>query len=176
LAIDRWNGILDYAQEGIKTHVGDIRDLGWIKDATIDFAFASNVFEHISQEDFAEVLLQLRQKLAPNGRLCLLQPNYRYCSREYFDDYTHISVYSHVSLCDFLVANGFQPVDCRPRFLPMTIKSRLPVWPILIRLYLLLPIKPGGKQMLIIAEPKPSLGLNDASDGLSARGGQDERR
>jgi hypothetical protein len=81
-----------------------------------------------------------------------LQPNYRYAFREYFDDYTHITVWSHVSLADFLVANGFEIVELLPRFLPLTVKSRLPVWPFLIWAYLALPIKPLGKQMLVVAK------------------------
>ena len=69
----------------------------------------------------------LRVKLSARGTLNILQPNYRYCFREYFDDYTHIAVYSHISLADFLTANGYQVLSVAPRFLPLTVKSRLPV-------------------------------------------------
>ena len=40
-----------------------------------------------------------------------------------------------------------------PRFLPLTVKSRLPVWPPLIGLYLNSPFKPMGKQMFVRARP-----------------------
>jgi hypothetical protein len=83
--------------------------------------------------------------------LNILQPNYRFAYREYFDDYTHIAVYSDRSLVDFLEAHGFQVLECHPRFLPLTIKSRFQVSPFLIRAYLRLPFKPMGKQMLIRA-------------------------
>ena len=96
----------------------------------------------------------MREKLSANGTLTILQPNYAYAYREYFDDYTHISVWSHVSLADFLEANGFEVVEQYPKFLPLTIKSRLPVSPFLIRAYLQSPIKPMGKQMLFVAKPK----------------------
>ena len=46
---------------------------------------------------------------------------------------------------------GFDIVDVKPRFLPLTIKSRLPLRESLIRAYLASPIKPMGKQMLIRA-------------------------
>ena len=59
-----------------------------------------------------------------------------------------------MSLCDFLEAHGFEVIDCQPRFLPLTIKSRLPVSPTLIRLYLASPLKPMGKQMLVRARPR----------------------
>jgi hypothetical protein len=54
-------------------------------------------------------------------------------------------------MCDFLAAHGFRVIECKPRFLPLTIKSRLPVFPWLIRLYLALPARPLAKQMLIRA-------------------------
>jgi hypothetical protein len=84
----------------------------------------------------------------------MLQPNWRYAFREYFDDYTHVTVWSHISMSDLLTAQNWEVMDVRRRFLPLTIKSRLPVWPLLIRAYLLSPIKPLGKQMLITARPK----------------------
>jgi len=97
------------------------------------------------------VLAQLRAKLKPSGTLNILQPNYRFAYKEYFDDYTHVSIFSDRSLCDFLQTHGFRILQCCPRFLPLTIKSRLPVFPLLIRTYLRLPIKPMGKQMFIRA-------------------------
>ena len=153
IAIDSWPGSTAYLDDGVEGIVGDVSDLSRIGDGTVDYAFASNLFEHLTQEDFAKVLAALRRKLSPRGTLTILQPNYRYAYRDYFDDYTHVSVYSHVSLADFLVANGFRVEECRPRFLPLTIKSRMPVWPWLIRLYLALPFKPLGKQMLMVARP-----------------------
>ena len=127
-----------------------------IEDSTVDFAFASNLFEHLSQSQLASVLFALSKKLARAGTLTILQPNYRYAFREYFDDYTHVTVWSHVSLADFLLANGFEIVELFPRFLPLTIKSRLPVWPFLIQTYLALPVKPLGKQMLLVARVRRS--------------------
>jgi len=56
-------------------------------------------------------------------------------------------------LADFLTANGFEVSEIQPKFLPLTVKSRLPIWPPLIGLYLMSPIKPLGKQMLLSARP-----------------------
>lgn len=153
IAIDSWPGSADHLDQGVEGIVGDVTDLSKIGDGTIDYAFASNLFEHLTREDFAKVLAELRRKLSPRGTLTILQPNYRHAYREYFDDYTHVSIYSHVSLADFLMANGYRIDECRPRFLPLTIKSRFPVQPWLIRLYLALPFKPLGKQMLLVARP-----------------------
>ena len=156
IAVDQWPGFRAYADTGVDTHVGSVTDLSWLPDASVDFAFASNVFEHITQPDLSTLLEQLRKKLSPTGRLCLIQPNYRYCYKNYFDDYTHVTVFSHVSLQDFLVANDFRILECKPRFLPLTLKSRFPVHPLLIKAYLASPLKPLGKQMLVLAEPLPA--------------------
>ena len=153
IAIDLWEEFANYLEPGVEAIVGNVADLSKIEDGSVDYAFASNLFEHLTQLEFAAVLNALRSKLTANGTLTILQPNYRHAYREYFDDYTHVSVYSHVSLADFLIANDFEIIEVRPRFLPLTIKSRLPVWPILIRMYLHSPIKPAGKQMLVTAKP-----------------------
>jgi len=154
IGLDMWPGIRKHLGPGVEGIVGSVTDLGGIDDASVDFAFASNLFEHISQADFAKVLASLKTKLSARGTLTILQPNYRYACREYFDDYTHVSIYSHVSLADFLVANGYEVIEVRPRFLPLTVKSRLPVSPLLIGLYLASPFKPMGKQMLLVARPR----------------------
>ena len=127
-------------------------DLSFLQPSSVDFVFASNLFEHISQDALTSVLQQLKKAMRPCGTLNILQPNFYYCFREYFDDYTHRTVYSHTGLCDFLAAHGFSVIDCRPRFLPLTVKSRLPVFSLLIRLYLASPWKVAGKQMFIRAQ------------------------
>lgn len=154
IALDAWPDFPRHLAPGVEAIVGKVPDLERVEDASVDFAFASNLFEHVPQEDFAATLAALRRKLTEQGTLTILQPNYRYAHREYFDDYTHVQVYSHVSLVDFLTAHGYEVIDVRPRFLPLTVKSRLPVWPALIRLYLGSPLKPLGKQMLVRAKPK----------------------
>lgn len=149
IAIDHWPGLKNHLSPEVMVKIGSVTDLSWLADDSVNFAFASNLFEHLRQDEFAVLLQQLRAKLKPGGTLNILQPNYRFAYREYFDDYTHITVYSDHSLKDFLSAQGFRVIDCHPRFLPLTVKSVLPVWPILIRFYLALPFKPMGKQMLI---------------------------
>lgn len=154
IAVDQWDGFVQYLQPGVEGNVRDVTDLSFLSPGSVNFAFASNLFEHITQDAFASVLGQLRVALADGGTLNILQPNYYYAYREYFDDYTHRSVYSHISMCDFLGANNYEIIECRPRFLPLTVKSHLPISPILIQLYLAFPWKPLGKQMFIRARPR----------------------
>jgi SAM-dependent methyltransferase len=154
IALDTWPDFPRYLAPGVEPIVGPVTDLDVLADGSIDFAFASNLFEHIPQDAFARVLDGLRPKLSGRGSLNILQPNYRYAFREYFDDYTHVAIYSHISLADFLTANGYQVTQVVPRFLPLTVKSRMPVAPWLIAAYLASPIKPLGKQMFLRAVPR----------------------
>jgi len=154
IALDLWPEFVTHIAPGIETLVAPLTDLSALEDGTIDYAFASNVVEHVTKEEFASLLAGLKRKLSARGRLTLIQPNYRYASAEYFDDYTHISIWSHVSLADFLMANGYEVIEVRPRFLPLTVISSIPIFPPLIGLYLISPFKPLGKQMLLSARAR----------------------
>src|SRR5215813_296978 len=110
IAIDSWEGFVSHLQPQIEHRVCDVTDLSFLEPASVNFVFASNLFEHVSQADFASVLSQLRRALSPGGTLNILQPNYYYSYREYFDDYTHCTVYTHTSLCDFLNAHGWDVI------------------------------------------------------------------
>jgi SAM-dependent methyltransferase len=154
IAIDLWPEMPRHLASGVEGIVGPADGLDAIGDGAVDYAFSSNLFEHLTQDEVSSVLTVLRRVLSPRGQLTLLQPNYRYAAREYWDDYTHVTAWSHVSLPDFLRAHGWEVTDVRPRFLPLSVKSRLPTWPILIAAWLASPWKPIGKQMLIVARPK----------------------
>lgn len=154
IAVDTWAGMKDHLAEGVEAIIGRADQLDAIEDGAVDYAFASNLFEHISQDDLTRVLASLERVLSAKGRLTILQPNYRYAYREYFDDYTHVSVYSHESLPDFLRAHGWDVLEVHPRFLPLSVKSRLPTASFLIGLYLRMPFRPLGKQMLVVAQPR----------------------
>ncbi len=154
IAVDAWSGFPAYLAPGIEYAVGPVTELDFIADGAVDFAFASNLFEHLTKPEFSSSLASLRSKLAADGTLTIIQPNYRYAYREYFDDFDHKSVFTHVSLADFLHANGYDVVEVVPRFMPLSIKGRLPVSPWLIRAWLASPIKILGKQMLVRARPR----------------------
>ena len=153
IAIDTWPGLAEHVAPEVQTIIGPVTDLDAIPDAGVDFAFASNLFEHLTQDELRTTLAQLERKLRGGGVLSILQPNYRYAYREYFDDYTHRTPYSHIGLADLLRAQGWTVREVVPRFLPLTIKSRLPTWAWLIGAYLRSPFKPMGKQMLVVARP-----------------------
>jgi len=119
---------------------------------SVDLIFASNLLEHFDDSTLVKLMPQIHASLRPRGRLMLIQPNYFYAYREYWDDYTHKKAFTHSSLNDFLVANGFRIRTIEPRFLPISFKSRAPRSYWLTWLYLRAPWRPGAKQMLVVAE------------------------
>jgi hypothetical protein len=154
IGLDSWPDFPAYLEAGVEPIVGSAIEVGELVKEPVDFAFANNLFEHLTQADLMLLLSGLRKILSRRGTLNVIQPNFRYAYREYFDDYTHVTIYTDVGLCDLLRTSGFDIIDVKPRFLPLTIKSRLPVRESLVRAYLASPIKPVGKQMLIRARPR----------------------
>lgn len=123
---------------------------------SLDVVFASNLLEHLDRSQLDQTMNGVKRCLKKGGVLILIQPNFRYAYKNYFDDYTHVRVFSHISLADAMYEYGFKTIKVTPKFLPLTLKSRLPKSYLLTKLYLNMPISPMGKQMLLIFE------LNDA--------------
>lgn len=151
LALDVAEVVRTAGSPGVETHVGPCTRLDFAADESVDVVFASNLLEHLPIADVLATLGEARRVLKPGGKLLLVQPNYRLAYRHYFDDYTHVTVFSDTSLADTVAAAGLTVERVMPRFLPLTLKSRWPVLPWLVRWYLRSPIKPMARQMLVVA-------------------------
>jgi SAM-dependent methyltransferase len=152
IALDTWEGIRSSASKEVQTVVASATNLSFLESGTMDSVFASNLFEHLTREELGATLDEVLRVLKPGGRLAIVQPNFRFAYKNYFDDYTHISVWTHISLADYLSSKSWEIVAIERKFLPLTVKSRLPVRSSLIWLYLKSPIKPLAGQMLIVAQ------------------------
>lgn len=152
-ALDVAPSFAAHAGPGVAAHVGSCEDLSAFGAGSFDVVFASNLLEHLEWPAIERTLDEVRRVLKPSGRLLLVQPNFRHCARQYFDDYTHRTVFTHVSLADLLTSRGFAVERVDPRFLPFSFKSRAPKWGFLAALYLRLPVRPLAKQMLVVARP-----------------------
>ena len=139
-----------YADSNVLFYRSSITDLNVISDNSINTVFTSNLLEHLDDKEIDKALSEISRILKSNGKIIILQPNFRYCYREYFDDYTHKKIFSHISLSDLLKSYQFTPIKVYPKFLPLTLKSRLPKSYWLTKIYLNLPIKPLAKQMLLV--------------------------
>lgn len=150
-ALDRSAIIEKYADASVTTHIGDCDRLNHFETSKFDVVFSSFLFEHLTRTRLNHVLSQIRRILKSGGILITLLPNFKYISRHYFDDYTHVQIFSHLSFSDYLVSRGFHIHTVQGRFLPFSFKSRLPQSPFLTRLYLALPFRPLAGNMLVVA-------------------------
>lgn len=151
-ALDLFNEIKKYAKGDVNVHVKDSSNMKSFKKDYFDVVFASNFFEHLTKSNLDKTFSELKRIMKKNALLIILQPNYKFCKKDYFDDYTHELIFTHISMSDYLNSKGFIVKKNIPKFLPFSLESKLPVIPLLIRLYLLSPIRPLAKQFLIIAK------------------------
>lgn len=124
-----------------------------------DRIFISNFFEHLSnKEELIQIILFCFNALQPSGSLLVIQPNFKYSYREYYDFIDHQLPITHLSLQELLETVGFEIDLMIPRFLPFSTKGR-PASPLLLKIYLRLPFlwQFLGGQMFVKAS-KRSIG------------------
>src|SRR5205807_1034545 len=119
----------------------------------------SNFLEHLpSGEAVIEQLRVVYRLLAPGGRVVVLQPNIRFTGAKYWDFIDHKTPLTEQSVMEAAGIAGFRHHTVVPRFLPYSVKGRLPRSRMLVRLYLA--CRPAwfvlGKQTLYIGE-KPGV-------------------
>lgn len=152
-ALDQSDIIRRHAASDVRTFVQSCTDLSNLPAEHFDAVFASNLLEHLTLSEAGTTLDQVRNALKPGGRLILVQPNFAYAYRQYFDDVSHMQIYTHVSLSDFLTLHDFSIHEVKAKFLPFAMRgTRIPTLPWLVTVYLHSPIKPLAGQMLVVAQ------------------------
>lgn len=153
IALDLNPDAKQYADQGIEVHLAPSSSMPFIENDSVDTVFASNIFEHLSREDIGATLKEVWRILKKDGRILILQPNIRYCYRDYWMFFDHITPLDDRSLSEALEINRLQVVECKPRFLPYTTKGKLPKSILLLKVYLMIPIlhRIFGEQAFIVA-------------------------
>ena len=107
------------------------------------------------REVILSTLIEVRRVLRADGRLLVLQPNVRYCSKNYWMFFDHITPVDDRTLAEAFALTGFDVETCYPRFLPYSTKSRLPHTKNLVRAYLKMPLawKVLGAQAFMVGKP-----------------------
>lgn len=154
---DRW-GVdrhiqFDAQAAGVSAIVGDILDVA-LPAAYFDGVFVSNFLEHLATPDEVAVVLgRLHEAMAVGGAIAVLGPNFRYCSKQYFDCADHVLALTHISVAEHLYAAGFAVETVLPKFLPYSFRGVLPPSSRLTSIYLRLALAQRllGKQFLVIA-------------------------
>jgi len=158
LAVDVSDEVRLHAAPDVEVIQASSTSLTPVPDASVDVAFASNVFEHLpDKQALLATLAEIRRVLRPGGRLLVLQPNIRYVGGAYWDFLDHHLPLTDRTLVEALGIVGLTPVEVRPRFLPYTTKSALPQHPLLVWLYLRIPVAQWllGGQCWIVARKPP---------------------
>lgn len=106
IAVDLNPDVAVRAAAGVETHVLRSDDLEVIPDSSLDVVFISNFFEHITRGVILSTLVEVHRVLAPRGRLLLLQPNVRFCARDYWQFFDHITPVDDRALAEALVVTG----------------------------------------------------------------------
>ena len=151
LAIDLNPEMAQYLRPEVKFNAQSVLlPFEGIDAESLDVVFASNLFEHFDDAELIVLMGNINRVLKPGGKLMLMQPNIFYAFREYWDDYTHKKAFSHNSLRDFLLSQNYEVVQVEGRFIPFSLKSRLPKSYWLTKLYLALPFRVFAKQMFVV--------------------------
>ena len=155
IAVDMNPDTRRHAELGVEVHIGALENLSEFVDVeSVDFALASNVFEHLRDPDtLLHILASVREALRPGGALVVIQPNVRLVGTAFWDFVDHTLPLTEKGMAEALTLSGLEIVESRARFLPYTTRTRLPKSPTLLRLYLRL--RPAqwlwGKQMFFVA-------------------------
>ena len=144
-----------FAAQGVQVILTDVTNMVDIDNGSADIIFASNFFEHLERESILATLRQCHRILVPEGKFIILQPNIRFCQRDYWMFFDHITPIDDRGLTEALEVSGYAVTRVIDRFLPFTTKSRLPKSLFLLRAYLRLPLawKIFGAQALLVAQP-----------------------
>jgi SAM-dependent methyltransferase len=155
VAVDLNPDVVRRADPGVKAIVARADHMADIDSASVDRAFVSNFFEHVPRDTILSTLAEIRRVLRPDGKLLILQPNIRYCAKDYWMFFDHVTPVDDRALVEALRMSGYDVERCVPRFLPFTTKSRLPSWPVLVRLYVRMPLawRFLGAQAFVVARP-----------------------
>jgi SAM-dependent methyltransferase len=155
IAVDANPDLPRFAAAGVETHVARAEEMGFLPTGSVDVAFTSNFLEHLPDKSaLTRVVAEVRRVLRPGGRFVVMGPNIRYVAGSYWDYYDHHIPLTEKSVEELLASEGFTVESSLPRFMPYTVKSRLPTARWLVRAYLRagpLAFRLLGKQFLVVA-------------------------
>lgn len=122
---------------GVECHQGPIGELPFLADGSVDYAFSSNVLEHMPDKAHVDAALrEAHRVLKPGGQLVLMGPNARLVPGAYWDYWDHFVPITDRSLAEALRLARFEVIEQVAAFMPYTTKSALPQAEWLVRLYL----------------------------------------
>ncbi|OGG05893.1 hypothetical protein A3D05_03145 [Candidatus Gottesmanbacteria bacterium RIFCSPHIGHO2_02_FULL_40_24] len=153
-AVDIDSRIKKYADKNVAVIIAPAEKLPANLTQQIDVVFMGCFLEHLPSKDaIVKVFHNIFRILKPGGKLIILNPNFRFSTAEYWDYFDHLIPVSDRSIIELLKAMKYKIDYYLPKFVPNTIKDKLPKSPYLLKLYLRMPylFPIFGKQMFIVA-------------------------
>jgi SAM-dependent methyltransferase len=154
IAVDLNAQAVEHLDAAVEFLHGTPEVLAQLPAHSVSVIFASNFLEHLRRiDEVAWLFRHAARLLMPGGRVVLMGPNVRFLANNYWDFFDHRIALSDRGIVEGLRASGFTLERVEPRFLPYTIKGRLPAWVWALRAYLRFPWawRIFGKQFLIVA-------------------------
>ncbi len=152
LAIDLNKLSKKYLNKNIEFFLESSTEMPDVKSKSINKIFVSNFFEHLEREHIVETIKEFKRVLKDKGEVLILQPNIRFCAKDYWMFFDHLTPIDDRALEEIFSSYNFKLKKRILKFLPYTTKSDLPKSPILVKLYLKLPFlwKIFGQQSFLI--------------------------
>lgn len=154
LAMDLNPDAPKYLDKSVRFLEQDCSERWGLDDSSLDVVFTSNFFEHLPDKAaLGRTLDEIRRCLAPGGHLIAMGPNIACLPGKYWDFWDHHVPLTDKSLTEGLSSRGFEIDECIARFLPYTMVKQREYPPVLLRLYLNLPLawRWFGKQFVVVA-------------------------
>lgn len=154
LAVDLNSETKKYLNTDVKYYLSSTTKMPSIKEKSIDKIFVSNFFEHLERKDIVRTIKEFKRVLRNRGEVLILQPNIRFCAKDYWMFFDHVTPIDDRALDEIFSINGFKLKKIILKFLPYTMKGKLPKSSLFVKLYLKFPIlwKFFGKQSFLIFE------------------------
>lgn len=153
-AVDLNKSVKKYLRKDVRFFSESSTKMSSIKDKSIDKIFVSNFFEHIKKEDIIRTIDEFNKKLKDRGEVLVLQPNIRFCAKDYWMFFDHLTPIDDRAMEEIFSSHGYRLKKRILKFLPYTTKSNLPKSPIFIKIYLKLPFlwRFFGQQSFLVFE------------------------
>jgi SAM-dependent methyltransferase len=155
LAVDLNEDTPSLAHANVTVQQTSSTDLSFLVDESVDVVFTSNFLEHLrTKEEALQTFNEVHRILKKGGVFLILQPNIRHVGFEYWDFFDHHIALTDKSLVEGLLIKEFKIKRVISKFLPFTTKSKIPQHPLLVWLYLKIPLvwRVMGKQSFLVAE------------------------
>lgn len=123
-----------------------------LNNKSVDKIFVSNFFEHLTRDQIVNTISEFKRILKKGGKVLVLQPNIRFCAKDYWMFFDHITPIDDRALDEVFSIKGFKLFEKIDKFLPYSTKSKLPKSLVFIKIYLKYRIlwSVFGKQSILV--------------------------